>query len=85
MLNSDMYEFSKYYIDHSPRIAQELGKVRSKRLGFTNLQSGYGAGVWSGKFHVVLTGEKGNGTLYLELQSVGTEWQVVAEDLVLEK
>ncbi|MNJ99771.1 hypothetical protein D3C87_175520 [compost metagenome] len=85
LLNSDMYKFSKEYVERSPRLTEKFGNVESVSLGFFNFKRKYAAGAWTGSFDMSVSGSKSKGKVYISVQSSDTGWQILSEEVAVEK
>ena len=83
LLNSDVFDFSRNHIVANPKFNEDLGTIRSMRLGFVNFQRKYAGGVWTVKFNVVVEGSHKSGTVYVDLKNSGDGWIVENERLEL--
>nr|BFD67004.1 hypothetical protein HAGR004_20260 [Bdellovibrio sp. HAGR004] len=81
LLNSDVFEFSRNYVTSNPKLIADLGEIKATRLGFSNFQRRYAAGIWTAKFNMVVEGADKSGTVYLSLKNAGNGWTVEDEKL----
>lgn len=81
LLKSDVFEFSRNYVTSNPKLIADLGEIKSTRLGFSNFQRRYTAGIWTANFNIVVEGGNKSGIVYLSLRNAGSGWTVENEKL----
>ena len=82
---SEPYQFAVQFINDSSLITSKIGPLKSSHLSFRGRSVFSYSGLHDyAEFKIVVTGEKGSGDVYLNLEKSEGNWKVIKGNLVLE-
>jgi hypothetical protein len=76
LMQSNAYKFALQYVERNQFVIETTGNILSNRPGFLNFKRRYSGGVWTARFHVVLTGEKKSASVFIRLEGSDKGWEV---------
>jgi len=80
---SEAYRFAVHFIDNNTSIAENIGLLKSRRLAFWGYYVRYNGPHGYAEYRIFITGEKGEGEVYLSLEKTSGEWKVIKGNLIL--
>jgi hypothetical protein len=81
-ISADPYKTALHFIDHNATLCGELGHLKSRRLSFFGYSVRYDGLEGNASYKISLTGEKCDGTVYVDLEKSIGQWQVSRANLV---
>ena len=80
----EAYKFALRFINGNSTVMNNIGLLRSSRLAFFGYSLRYSGPHGNAEYKIIVTGEKGKGTIYLNLEKSAGVWEVIKGNLVLE-
>lgn len=81
MAKSDAVKFAQSYIESNQTVKENLGEIKSSRLGLINYKARYSNPVSTAMFSIVLEGSNRSGTAYFNLKGTAAGWQIESATL----
>jgi hypothetical protein len=80
----EAYKFAVKFIGDNRAITDSIGQLKDSRLAFFGYSVRYSGPHGNAEYKIIVTGEKGKGTVYLNLEKSVGIWEVIKGNLVLE-
>ena len=80
----EAYKFAVKFINDNPKVSNNVGPLKSSRLAFLGYSVRYSGPSGHAEYKIFVTGEKGRGAVYLNLEKTAGIWEVKKGNLVLE-
>lgn len=80
----EAYKFAVKFIDDNPTVLNSIGPLKRSRLAFFGYSVRYSGPHGYAEYKIFVTGEKGKGTVYLNLEKSAGIWKVIKGNLLLE-
>lgn len=82
--HSEPYKFAVKFINDNPKVTNSIGPLKDSRLAFFGYSVRYSGPSGHAEYKIFVTGEKGRGTVYLNLDKSAGIWDVTKGNLLLE-
>lgn len=82
--NVEPYKVAVKFINDSPKVSSSIGPLKSCHLAFFGYSVRYHGPSGHAEYKIFVTGEKGRGTVYLNLERLVGIWEVKKGNLLLE-
>lgn len=82
---NEAYKFALRFINSNMTVMNSIGSLKSSRLAFFGYSIRYSGPHGYAEYKILVTGERGKGTVYLNLEKSAGVWEVKKGNLVLEK
>lgn len=81
--NNEAYKFAVKFIDRNSSIIDNIGPLKSHRLSLFGYSVKYNGPHGYAEYNIMVTGERGKGEVYLNLEKDAGEWKLIKGNLVL--
>lgn len=81
---SEAYKFAVKFIGDNKAVMNSIGPLKNSRLSLFGYSVRYNGPHGNAEYEIIVAGEKGKGTVYLNLEKSAGVWEVIKGNLVLE-